>query len=230
VTLRGVGRAACRGLPLGLLCVVLAGAAAPATVADELRYSLGTIQFGTTLRIPPEGTADAALGLYNIDGNVTTTVELRVAEAPSWCVVTLEHAAAEVGAEGLTLRIEPSAPQAKMPECAEAGRQAFLVEPRGYVCADVVDIHVEVTGSLAKDDAGVVRLVALARWDSGGGLALPPQEREFLFDIVFDAGDGTAPVQPSGPDTRAWLLLIAALAAAGVLLLRWLLAKSGRLA
>jgi len=229
VTLGVVERAACRGLPLGLLCVVLAGAAAPATVADELRYSLGTIQSETTLRIPPGGTADAALGFYNIDGNVPTTVDLFVVEAPRWCTVMLTRAA-EPGAERLTLLVEPSAAQTMMPKCADAGRQVFLVEPRGYVCADVVDVHAELTGSTGEDDKGVVRLVALARWESSGGIALPPQEREFLFDVVVDAGDVTAAVQPSRPDTHVWALVVSALVLAGAVLLYRSLAKSGHLA
>lgn len=223
--MRGV-RAACIGVLLGLSGVVCGVSLAGTLVAaEEGRYSLGTIQVERSLQVPAGEAGTTTIGFYNIDGNVPTTVELRVAETPSWCDITLEHAGARAGA--LTLLVEPSTPQSEMPRCDAEGRQAFLLEPRGYVCADVVGVHVEITSSMGEDDTGVVRLVALARWNSGGGLALPPQEREFLFDVVVDAGDGTAMVQPSRPDTDVWAIVVAALVLAGAVPLYRVLAKSG---
>lgn len=206
--------------------------------ADELRYSLGSIQEGRELHVSAGGEARTTLAFYNIDGNVPTVVAVSVAEVPSGWRVLLEGSSEPPESSGMMrLLVEPTLPQEIETECRGISEESLYLPPRGWICADVVHVRIEVPGSTAAGTHGVVRVVAYASWDAAGGSSTFPQEREFLFDITVD--DVPKPPEsvelPSessaDPGSRAPLLVTGGICLGGLLLTaRRALAKSGRLA
>jgi hypothetical protein len=212
--------------------------ASGAVHGDELRYSLGSIQAERELQLSA-GVADVtAILFYNIDGNVPTAVAVSVAEAPAGWRVFLERPGdVGAGAAVVSLVVEPSLPSVASAECKGTSLEAVHLPLRGWICADVVHVRIEVPDSVTEGARGVVRVSAAATWHTGSGVAPFPQEREFVFDVIVGAVQSSQLLQDvpaeTSPDAgnRMSLLLIGGVCA-GVLLLgvRRALAKSGLVA
>jgi hypothetical protein len=202
--------------------------------ADEVRYSLGTVQEDRELRVVPGGTVTTTVAFYNIDGNVPTMVDVSVVEAPDDWLVMVERPGATGDDSGVvSLIVEPSAPQTVAPVCPGQESESVWLVPRGFVCVDVVRVRIELPAAAGGGTQGTVRIIAVARWQTEVGVAPFPQEREFVFDVreagSSDAAESYVDVAPK-PDGRAPLLLAGGICAGGLVLLRRLLAKSGVLA
>jgi hypothetical protein len=204
-------------------------AASGRILADEMRYSLGSIQGQQELHVPSGGAAFATLGFYNIDGNVPTTVELSVVDAPLAWEVRLERPG-EIGDEAgaVSLTVEPSTPQDVATACADNLRESVWLAPRGYICADMVRVRIEVPGTVPAGTRGTVHIGAVAQWSELGGAGQFPQERDFLFDV--EVGAGASSEAPAEPGEGARWPLLGVVCFGGLLLLRHVLVKSGRLA
>ena len=202
--------------------------------ADEVRYSLGTVQEDSELRVTSGGTVITTVGFYNIDGNVPTMVEVSVSKAPADWIVTLEQPgkASDVS-DAASLLVQPSVPQASSPECPGENREVVWLPPRGYVSADVLRVRIEVPGSTRDGTRGTVYVTAVAQWQAEGTVAPFPQERGFVFDVMVSTEPTPQASADLSPDSaRRTSLLLAGGICAGVLLLaaRRVLAKSGDLA
>jgi len=202
--------------------------------ADEMRYSLGTVQEDRELRVVPGGTVTTTVAFYNIDGNVPTAVDVSVVEAPDDWLVTVERPGATPDDSGVvSLTVEPSAPQTVAPVCPGQECESVWLAPRGFVCVDVARVRIELPAAAGGEARGTVRIIAVARWQTDEGVAPFPQEREFVFDVretgESDAEESDLDVAPE-PDGRAPLLLAGGICVGGLVLLRRLLAKSGPLA
>ena len=216
-------------LVLLFLLVLPAGA-----YADEMRYSLGTVQEDRELRVAPGGTVTTTVAFYNIDGNVPTAVDVSVVEAPDDWLVTVERPGATGDDSGVvSLVVEPSEPQSVAPVCPEQGCESVWLAPRGFVCVDVVRVRIELPAAAGGGARGTVRIIAVAGWQTEEGVAPFPQEREFVFDVLetgaSDAEESYVDVAPE-PFGRTPLLLAGGICSGGLVLLRRFLAKSGTLA
>jgi hypothetical protein len=222
-----------------LLLVLSACVAAPGVArADDVRYSLGTIQEDRELTAQVGGSVATTLAFYNIDGNVPTIVSLSVAEMPpGWRVLLSRPGDSAPDSDTIALVVQPSLPGAATSGCGSPQRDSINLAPRGWVCADIVQVRVEVADSTVEGARGTVRIVASATWDTGDVATPFPQERQFLYDITVGTGmesvgavDSSSPSLPAS-DSRIPLLLTGLVCAGGVLfLVRRALAKSGQLA
>lgn len=210
--------------------LLLFPAAGMAAVADEARYSLGSVQLDDELRVPGDGEVTTSLLFYNIDGNVPTELELVVVQAPAGWNVTLGSPSLQgSGTSALSLRVAPSAVLAEPLSCPGE----VLLPPRGYVCAEVVDVRIVVPPQSARTQ-GLVRVGAVASWLALGGVSPFPQEREFVFNVTV-AGTGAArddgttvpATSPHRWPTPHSVVVIGVLGLWGVLTLRRALVKSG---
>jgi len=205
--------------------------------ADEVRYSLGTSQKERELTAPAGGSSATTLAFYNIDGNVPTLVSLSVAEAPpGWRVLLSRAGDAASASETISLAVEPSLPGGTSTGCVGPERSSIYLAPRGWVCAEVVHVRVDVAESSIEGAQGIVRIIARATWETGG-VAVFPQEREFQYEITVTAEtDSVGEVDSTSrwlwaSDSRIPLLLTALVCAGSVLFfVRRILAKSGQLA
>ncbi|MBN1152571.1 MAG: hypothetical protein JXA58_05105 [Dehalococcoidia bacterium] len=216
-------------MALALLPVLVASGVAH---ADEIRYSLGSIQEERSLSVEAGGVVTSTLGFYNIDGNVATMMELSVVEAPDDWVVTIEYdAAIPDRSGGVTLLVEPSVPGPVAGECPEAQQEAVWLAPRGYVCADIVHVSVTIPQTARVGMKGTVRVLAHASWELGGSVAPLPQEREFVFEVVVGEAEPEASAVTTRQGNQRGLLVLVGGVFIGVVVLLWRsLAESGRLA
>jgi len=220
-----------------LLCGITAGMlwllVVPGSVqGDGLRYSLGSIQEEIALQVEAGGVVSTSLGFYNIDGNVPTSVELSIVEAPAAWSVFMERDGQESATSGVaSLVVQPSEPLAVAPGTVAEGRKAVWLAPRGYVCADVVRVIIAVPPDTPTGTSAMVRLAATAKWLRDGSVAPLPQERAFTFDVVVTPTVPEAPTGETLPSgVRVPMLLATVLCLAGVGTGMRLLAKSGRVA
>jgi hypothetical protein len=199
--------------------------------ADEMRYSLGSVQAEDFLTLEAGESSVTELYFYNIDGSLPTLLELEVLEAPAGWEVALSRPGAIDGAPSLSLMVTPSSPHPTPPAC-EAGRSAVHLGSLGYVVAEAVSVHVTSPDPLPSSE-GVLRLRAVATWQVPGGTAPFPQERVFTYRLVSPLASAAVPAAaPAGePGVGVAPLLLAACLAAGALtLLGRSMRKSGQVA
>jgi len=215
------------------LAVTVALGAAAIVSADEARYSLGSIQGERELSVRAGDSAVTTLAFYNIDGNVPTTVDVSVVEAPDDWLVSVERPGATGDDNGVvSLLIQPSASHATAPECSSAQREAVWLPPRGYVCVDILLVRIDVPGLARDGTRGTVHVTAVAHWQTEVGVAPFPQEREFVFDVLVlpEPAQGASGAASPQSVSRAPLLLAGGACLGVLVLLRRLLAKSGEVA
>ena len=235
------GRYSARPLARALQCasIVLAmcGAIPEVLHAEDASYSLGSIQEEREVRLSAGSSTFTTLGFYNIDGNVPTTVQLQVAEAPEGWFVFLERAGQVADAtDELSLVVEPSVPESAATQWSGVDRESVWLPQRGWIYADVVRVRVEAPASAIEGAQGVVRVMASVSWDAGGGSAPFPQEREFVFNTIVAGVEGPHGVADASTETphsvsHSSLLLAYGLGVLGLLLvLRRALVKTKNVA
>ncbi len=216
-----------------LLIIGNLAAARPAS-ADDARYSLGSVQEEREVHVVDGSPAATTLAFYNIDGNVPTTLEVRVSEAPAdWRVTLGRPGDIDHASESITLTIEPSTPDINGTKWSGTGRESIWLPQRGMVYADVVQVWIQ-TPVPSAETHGVVRVDVTATWETGSSSAPFPQEREFIFDVdVNDAEPAPqdvdasleSPIPLSGH--APWLVAGCVCAAGCVFAVRRAVAKSG---
>ncbi len=196
--------------------LVFCSAVGPAlpVAADEMRYSLGTVQVVPELSVSPGSCSVTTLLLYNIDGNVPTQVELSVLEVPAGWEIRLEHDGVYSSrGSTLSLRVAPSLPSSTPPESVESGRETVWIEPRGYVCADAVHVYVQAPATAAPGAEYAVAIGAEVEWNVTGAAVSPLQAREFLYGVHVSGANAAGTPAAGAPGTRVHVPLLLAGAA-----------------
>jgi len=168
---------------LACLAILFAPCGPSSVVADDSRYSLGTIQYDEHLEMAADSRLTTLLAFYNVDGTLPVDLELYVVEAPQGLTISLARPDAEAGSAGtdvLSLRVSSSVLYEESPDCQSAGQRAVYLPTRGYVCADVVEVVVDATGAEVTTQDLSFRIGALATWEGG---AAPAQERVFQYQV-----------------------------------------------
>ncbi|NLE95124.1 MAG: hypothetical protein GX600_05510 [Dehalococcoidia bacterium] len=218
-----------------VLALALCAAVTPAEVGaeDVMRCSLGTVQTEPHLFVSAGSHSTTTLLFYSIDGNVPAELEFAVLEAPSGWEIILEHAGVDSScAATVSLVVTPSLPSLTPHASLESGRETVWIEPRGYVCAEKVRVHIQAPATAASGAEYAVKIGVEAVWNVPG-LGVPLlQEREFVYWVCLNGENATATqvMDEAGTRVRVPLLLAGAFCLLCAACLRGRIVESGRLA
>jgi hypothetical protein len=181
-----------------LLLTTLSGAL-PARALDDATYNLASVQTDKRLKLLPGGETRAALYFYNVDGNRTTHLSLRVSQVPAGWVVRVEPPEQQVLVDAggrmvevkQNLHVEPSPLLAEPARDVPDGGVSLEVGTRGYTIAKVAHVVVQAPESAKPGDTGEIRVSADASWTGQSGAATIRQGRDFDFVAEVMPGLGT---------------------------------------
>ena len=163
----------------------------PVLSQQEAIYNLASIQPDKHLEIEAGGHSTALLYFYNIDGNRTTHIKLKLSSCPeNWQVEIqppLQQTVIDTANGSISLLenlcVEPSILQSEKIAGLPDGMESVVVPGRGYTMAKVVHVTIGIPALEKAGDKGEVIVTAEATWSGQQGAASIGQTRDFVFSV-----------------------------------------------
>jgi len=140
---------------------------------EPAKYSFASIQMGSNLEAPAGGQLNEQIGFYNVDGNRTTHITLKVTGAPDGWEVEVDS---QISVEVTELVSEP----VKDPE---EGIKSVVLGDRGYTTANIANITIQVPEDAEEGTMGEIRITATAEWYGQTGQVVICQTRSFDYSV-----------------------------------------------
>lgn len=191
-----------------------------AAAEDGASYNFAALQEASTIQaVPGRDPAIGVLYFYNVDGNRTTHISLRVTGKPAAWGVSIDpalHTAQYSMGEAVldveeNCAVEPGVVSAEYITSVPEGMVCLPVPNKlgtgvtGYVLARRVFITIEVPKGVGVGTTGTVGISGTASWLGQTGAGTVALERDFTFTVqtVYEIGQ-ERPVTNPGFDIGRW--------------------------
>ena len=167
-----------------------------AVAAEDMSYSLGTVQYEEELEIVAGQETHTLLCFYNVDGSVPATVHVVVRDVPvGWEIVFSRptDGGPSQPVDSVSLSVPVTEVRTTEMACGAAQKAVYL-PGRGYACTEVVDVIVRVPRDESERADVRLTVVSTVGWDVPGA---PSQERSFGY--LVDVMPADSAVSKSGP-------------------------------
>jgi len=180
--------------------------------AEDMSYSLGTVQYEEELEVVAGQELHTSLCFYNVDGSAPATVRVVVQEVPAGWDIGFsrpEDGGPPQPADSVSLSVPVTEVQIDGADCG-ATQKAVYLPGRGYACTEAVDVIVRVPHDESERADVRLTVVSTVDWDVPGA---PSQERTFDYVVSVLPADDEVPTPGSFRGALAGLVLVLVLSA-----------------